>query len=95
MMELSALFLCLLSPICILSCVYCYTLGVRHGRIAANGGVPRVQNPVEAVQEAVHKAEERKEAKEQETELGFLFSASRESMIKAMQEERDRRTGRA
>lgn len=73
---------------CVLACVYCYTLGVKHGHIAKNDGVPHAPNPASAVRDAVHEAQERKEIDKQEAGLTDVMSVSRESMLKAIEEER-------
>lgn len=76
------------SFVCVFACVYCYTLGVKHGRIVRNDGVPYAPNPVSAVKDAVHEVQERKEMEKQEAGLTDVMSVSRESMLKAIEEER-------
>ena len=73
---------------CVFACVYCYTLGAKHGRVVRNDGVPHVQNPVSAVREAVQEVTERKAMEKQGSELEDIMSASRESMMKALDKER-------
>lgn len=75
-------------------CVYCYTLGARHGRIVSNGGVPTVPNPVSAVKEAVERAQEEKEYKEEAENWNEMATFSAEKMMKALEEKRNERAAK-
>lgn len=90
-MNIYPLFFMAQSFVCVLACVYCYTLGAKHGRIVRNDGVPRAPNPVTAVKEAAQDAKERKDMDRQESELEDVMSVSRETMLKEL--DRARRGG--
>jgi len=93
-MIIYPILLTVLPFICFFLCVYCYILGVKHGRVAQNGGTPRIPNPVAAIKTAVEEAEAEKEAKELDSEFGEIMSLSRESMMDAIDKKRDDRMGR-
>ena len=80
------------SFVCVFLCVYCYTLGAKHGRIVRNDGVPHVKSPVAVVKEAAEKAETEKAQKKMDDDFAGVMEASRESMLKAC--ETQRRTGK-
>ena len=80
------------SFVCVFLCVYCYTLGAKHGRIVRNDGVPHVKSPVAVVKEAAKNAEDAKEQKQIGEDLAGVMEASRESMLRAF--EIQRRTGK-
>ena len=77
---------------CVFLCVYCYTLGAKHGRIVRNDGVPHVKSPVAVVKEAAKNAEDAKEQRQIGEDLAGVMEASRESMLRAF--EIQRRTGK-
>lgn len=70
-------------------CIFCYVLGVRHGRIVANGGQPHMPNPVRAVREQIADIKAEKEAEEAQNEIDEILSASQETMIKALKKGRE------
>ena len=80
------------SFVCVFACVFCYTLGAKHGHVTVNGGVPHVKNPVKAVKEAVEASaqeiKEKEAQKKMETELADFMGASRESMMKELSRNR-------
>lgn len=81
--------ICALCVIAVVSCVYCYTLGAKHGRIVQNGGVPHVQvNPVEIVKEKAEEAQEKKEADQFDEFMSSAMVACRESMLESIKQER-------
>jgi hypothetical protein len=82
------------SLLCLFLCFFCYTLGVRHGRITVNGGVPHVPNPVTAIQKAADAAVEQKKAGEAQAELDEILDVSKESMLKVIGRERGKRMGK-
>jgi hypothetical protein len=66
-------------------------LGVKHGRIVANGGTPHIKNPVTAVKEAVKHAEVEKETKEIDIQLTSAMNYSRKTAMDALAKERETR----
>jgi len=66
-----------------------YTLGIRHGRELAKGITPRLSiNPVKPILKAVERVKEENKAKELGGELADVMSMTKESMLKAVKEER-------
>jgi len=88
-MIICGLFLATVLLISFILCVYCYTLGIKHGRTVRDGGTPHIPNPVKAVENAIEKVQIKKEQEETESELSsFVENMSREKQLKFVSDKR-------
>jgi hypothetical protein len=68
--------------------VAAYCFGVKHGRIVASGGQPKLPDPVKKVKNKVEQTQAAKEAEEYYKNLDALFSYSQDRALELMKKGR-------